>query len=65
MSKWVQVVVGEFELLERNELAAPVRPGGRRVRMDVQPPGHGGLCFPRYRPIYGQGSAADEGRSRH
>lgn len=51
MSEWVQVVVGEFEFLKRDELAAPVRPGGGRVRMDVEPPGHGGLCLPRYRPI--------------
>ncbi len=50
MSKGVQVVVGEFELLKRDELAAPVRPGGGRVRMDVEPPGHRGLCLPRYRP---------------
>ena len=50
MSKGVQVVVGEFELLERDKLAAPVRPGRGGVRMDVEPPGHGGLCLPRYRP---------------
>lgn len=35
MSKGVQVVVGEFKLLKRNELAAPVRPGGGRVWVDV------------------------------
>lgn len=51
MSKGVQVVVGEFELLKRDELAAPVRSGGWRVRMDVEPPGHGGLCLSRYRPV--------------
>lgn len=51
MSKGVQVVVGEFELLKGDELAAPMRPGGGRVRMDVEPPGHRGLCLPRYRPI--------------
>lgn len=50
MSKWVQVVIGEFELLERHELAAPVRPGGRRVRVDVEPARHRGLCLPCYRP---------------
>lgn len=50
MSKGVQVVVGEFELLKRDELAAPVRPGGGRVWMNVEPPGHRGLCLSRYRP---------------
>lgn len=51
MSEGVQVVVGEFEFLKRDELATPVRPGGGRVRMDVEPPGHGGLCLSRYRPV--------------
>lgn len=52
MSEGVQVVVGEFKLLERDELAAPVRTGGGRVRVDVEPPGHGGLGLPRHRPIH-------------
>lgn len=51
MTKGVQVVVGEFELLEGHELTAPVRTGGWRVRMDVEPPGHRGLCLSRYRPV--------------
>lgn len=51
MSEGVQVVVGEFELLERDELAAPVRAGGGRVRVDVEPPGHRGLCLPGHRPV--------------
>ena len=61
MSKGVQVVVGEFELLERDELAAPVRPGGRGVRVDVEPPGHRGLCLSRYRPLDRE-EAADQTR---
>lgn len=48
MSKGVQVVVGEFELLEGDKLAAPVRSRGRRVWVDVEPAGHSGLCFARY-----------------
>lgn len=51
VSKGVQVVVGEFEFLERDKLAAPVRPCGGRVRMDVEPTGHRGLCLPRHRPL--------------
>lgn len=50
VSKRVQVVVGQFELLEGDELAAPVRSGGGGVRVDVKPPGHRGLCLPRHRP---------------
>ena len=50
MSEGVQVVVGELELLEGDELAAPVDPRGGGVRVDVQPPGHGRLGLPRHRP---------------
>lgn len=57
MSKRVQVVVGEFELLKRHKLAAPVRPGGGRVRVDVEPPGHGGLGLSSYRPIWAKYAA--------
>lgn len=35
MSKGVQVVVGKFKFLERDELAAPVRTGGRRVWVNI------------------------------
>lgn len=64
MSKGIQVVVGEFELLEGDELTAPVRPGGGRVRMDVEPPGHRGLCLPRHRPKEPRnGSTSDRGRT--
>lgn len=57
VSKGVQVIVGEFELLKRNELTAPVRSSGRGVRMDVQPAGHGGLCLSRDGP---SGHAGDQ-----
>ncbi|TNN81180.1 hypothetical protein EYF80_008514 [Liparis tanakae] len=33
-------------LLEGDELPHPVRPRGGRVRVDVEPAGHGGLCLP-------------------
>lgn len=65
MSEGVQVVVGEFKLLERDKLAAPVRTGGRRVRVDVEPPGHGGLGLPRHRPIHGRESATRQGPDSH
>lgn len=61
MSKGVQVVVGEFKLLKRNELAAPVRPGGGRVWVDVKPPGHRGLCLSRNRPIWPRKCSTSEG----
>lgn len=44
------MVVGELQLLERNELAAPVHAGSRRVWVHVEPPGHSGLCLSRHRP---------------
>lgn len=50
MTKGIQVVVGEFQLLERNELAAPVRTGSGRVWVHVEPSGHSGLCLSRHRP---------------
>lgn len=53
MSEGVQVVVGEFKFLERDELAAPVSTGGGGVRVDVEPSGHGGLCLPGNRPTHG------------
>lgn len=46
VSERVQVVVGQFQLLEGDELPHPVRPGGGRVRVHVEPAGHGGLCLP-------------------
>lgn len=50
MSERVQVVVGQLQLLEGDQLPHPVRPRGRGVRMDVEPPGHSGLCLPGHRP---------------
>lgn len=50
MTKGIQVVVGELQLLERNELAAPVRAGSGRVWVHVEPTGHSGLCLSRHRP---------------
>lgn len=35
MPKGVQMVVGKFKFLERDELAAPVRPGGGRVWVNI------------------------------
>ena len=49
----VQMVVGELEFLEGNQLPHPVRPGGRRVRMHVETARHSGLCFARHRPDQG------------
>lgn len=50
MSERVQVVVGQFQLLEGDQLPHPVRPSGGRVRVNVEPPGHGGLGLPGHRP---------------
>ena len=50
VSERVQVVVGQFQLLEGDQLPPPVRPRGRRVRVHVEPAGHGGLCLPGHRP---------------
>lgn len=48
MAKRIQVVVGELQLLEGNELAAPVRTGCGRVWVHVEPSGHSGLCLSRH-----------------
>lgn len=48
MTKRIQVVVGELQLLEGNELAAPVRTGCGRVWVHVEPSGHRGLCLSRH-----------------
>lgn len=50
MPKWVQVVVGELEFLEGDQLPHPVRSGGRRIRVHVETARHGGLRFARHRP---------------
>lgn len=48
--KRVQVVIGELEFLEGDELSHPVRPRGRRVRVHVKAARHGGFRFARHRP---------------
>lgn len=50
VSKRVQVVVCQLELLEGDELPHPMRARGGRVRVNVEPPGHGGLCLPGHGP---------------
>lgn len=50
MPKRVQVVVGELEFLEGDELPHPMRPCGWRVRVHVQTARHGWLRFPRHGP---------------
>lgn len=45
MSKRIEVVVGEFEFLEGDELSHPVRACGWRVRMHIEPAGHCGFCL--------------------
>lgn len=50
MAKGIQVVVGELQLLEGNELAAPVRTGSGGIWVHVEPSGHCGFCLPRHRP---------------
>lgn len=57
------MVVGEFELLKRDELTAPVRTSGRRVRVDVEPAGHRWLCLSCYGPV-GQENASRSGNSQ-
>lgn len=52
MSERVQVVVGQLQLLEGDELPHPVRPRGRRVRVNVEPPGHGGLGLAGHGPAW-------------
>lgn len=50
VSERVQVVVGQFQLLEGDELPHPMSPRGGRVRVNVESPGHGRLCLPSHRP---------------
>ena len=50
VSERVQVVVGQLQLLEGDELPHPMGSGSGRVRVDVQPPGHRGLRLARHRP---------------
>lgn len=50
VAEWIEVVIGQFELLERHQLSHPVSAGGRRVRMDVQSSRHRWFCFTCNRP---------------
>lgn len=45
MPKRIEVVVGEFEFLEGDELSHPVRACGWRVGMHIEPAGHCGFCL--------------------
>ena len=51
MSVLVQIVVGQFELVEGDHLFHPDGAGGRRVRVDVEPTGHVGLGLARHHPL--------------
>lgn len=50
MPEGIQVVVGEFQLLEGHQLPHPVRARGRRVGVDVEPSRHGRLCLASHHP---------------
>lgn len=50
VSKGIQVVVGEFELLEGHQLPHPVGSRGRGVGVHVQPARHGRLGLPGHHP---------------
>lgn len=58
MPEWVQVVVGELEFLEGDQLPHPVRSRGRGVRVHIKTAGHGRLRFA------GHGPGARRGRTR-
>lgn len=51
MSLVVQLVVGEFELVEADHLPHPGVSRGQRVRVDVGPRGDGGVCVSRHHPL--------------
>lgn len=50
MAEGVQVVVCQLQLLEGDQLPHPVGPSGRRIRVDVEPSGHGRLSLPCHHP---------------
>lgn len=52
------MVVGQLQLLERDQLPHPVGPCGRRVWVDIKPPRHGWLSLPCDHPA----DKADSGR---
>lgn len=51
MSLVVQFIVGEFELVEADHLPHPGVPWGQRVRVDVGPRRHRGVCVPCHHPF--------------
>lgn len=46
----IQQIVGQFELIEGNDLLHPLRPFGRGVRVVMHPPGGGGVGFAGHQP---------------
>lgn len=51
MSLVVQLVVGQFELVEAHHLPHPRLSRGWRVRVDVDSGRHGGVCVPGNHPL--------------
>jgi hypothetical protein len=50
MSIFIQCVVGQFELLKRNDLLVKLFASERRVRMDVQSSGQWGISLAGDKP---------------
>ena len=50
MSVLIQLIVGEFELVEGDNLFHPLGPLGRGVRMDVDPRGGVGVGLTGHHP---------------
>lgn len=50
MAVIVQQVVGQFELIEGDDLLHPLRPFGRGVRVVVHPAGRGGVGLAGHQP---------------
>lgn len=46
----IQQIVGQFELIERNDLLHPLRPFGRGVGVVMDSPGGGGVGFAGHQP---------------
>lgn len=51
MSLVVQLVVGQFQLVETDDLPHPGVSRGQRVRVDVGPRGHRGVGVPGHHPL--------------
>ena len=50
MSIVVEEVIGEFEFVEGDDLFHPLRTLGGWIRVNVDPPRHLRISFPRYNP---------------